>query len=266
MSTTPLTTIQDVIERSLFQDIRQELVDKGYLPDISDTVTYPDTQVGWDQWETDIAAIVTSKGFAIELFSGGSNASKGIKKVPRIVMESGSFLPGALGGDPRRFFNDLATHYEALVTPPQTVDFYMNFCLVSNSIAQARILNAIIALAVPRRGYIPWYNDATKTFFARNINYYDRTDEDQGIIEHVWAYEIPDAWDHDDIDYIIPGALPGAPGSTNIIAKISEITLNTNIQKYMDGSWGYNTDPLVMKKLIVHDSFHGHTADNIVLV
>lgn len=234
MSATPLTDIQELIERSLFEAIRQEIVDKGYLPDIADTLTYPDDAIGWAQWETDIAAVVSGMGFAIEIFGTGNNEAKGIKKVPRVVLEDGNFLPGALGGDPRRFFVDGGSDYQAKVTPPQTTDFYINFCMVSNTAAQARILNAILALAVPRRGYIPWYTDPTKTFFARFLNYYDRTDNDEGIIEHVYAYEIPDAWDHDDVEVIAS------------VAKINEITLNTNIQKYQDGSWGHDTTPLVV--------------------
>jgi hypothetical protein len=240
MSTTPLSNIQEVIERSLFESIRQEVVDKGYLPDISDTVTYPDTAVGWAQWESDIENIVSSMGFSIEVYSVGSNENKGIKKVPRIVIESGNFLPGALGGDPRRFFEDVTSHWDAKVTPPQTTDFYINFCIVGNTAAQIRVLNAIMSLAIPRRGYIPWYNDSTKSFFARFLNYYDRTDEDEGIIEHVYAYEIPDAWDSDDSEFnsVVTG--------DNTIAKIGEITLNINIQKYMDRTWGYDSSELVV--------------------
>lgn len=235
MSATALTTIQEIIERSLFETIRLELVDKGYLPNIVDTVTYPDNEIGWAQWEADIKTIADGvKGFAIELFSGGSSEAKGVKKIPRIVIDSGNFLPGALGGDPRRVFEDQGTDYKGLKTPPQTVDFYINFHLVSDSIAQTRILNAIMALAIPRRGYITWYNDATKSFFARYLNYYDQGDESKGITEHVYAYEIPDAWDREDVEIYAN------------IAKIGEITLNTNIQKYMDRTWGHDSDPLVI--------------------
>lgn len=236
MSATLLSGIQEIIERSLFETIRKEIVDKGYLPDISNPILYPDNQTGWDQWKSDISGIVSSLGFAIELFSVGSNEHKGVKKVPRIVLEAGNFLPGALGGDPRRYFVDAGTTYNAKITPPQTVDFYINFCIVGDTAQQVRIMNAILALSIPRRGYIPWYNDSTKTFFARFLNYYDRTDEDEGIIEHVYAYEIPDAWDQDDRDD------PLHP----TIAKINEITFNTNIQKYMDRTWGYDSTPLVV--------------------
>ena len=235
MSTTALTNIQEIIERSLFERIRLELVDKLYLPDVSDIITYPDNQTGWDQWKTDVKAIADGdKGFAIELFSCGNNEAKGIKKVPRIVIESGNFLPGSLGGDPQRYFSEQTLTYKGLVTPSQTVDFYINFHLVSKSIAQIRILNSILALAVSRRGYIPWYSDADKSFFARYINYYDQGDESMGVTEHVYAYEVPDAWDREDIEVYAT------------IAKMSEITLNTNIQKYMDRTWGFDSDPLII--------------------
>jgi len=234
MSATVLTNVQEIIERSLFEVIRLELVDKLYLPDVSDTGTYPDNATGWAKWETDIKTIVGAKGFAIELFSVGNNEAKGMKKVPRIVIESGNFLPGALGGDPQRYFEDQGDDYKALVTPPQTVDFYINFHLISKDIVQGRILNAILALSIPRRGYIPWYNDGTKSFFARYLNYYDQGDESLGINEYVYAYEIPDAWDREDVE------------AYATIAKMTEITLNINVQKYMSGEWGSDSDPLVI--------------------
>lgn len=240
MSATPLTTIQEIIERSLFERIRQEVVDKGYLPDISDTATYPDTTVGWDLWEANIRAIAINMGFAIEVFSVGSSESKGVKKVPRIVIDTGNFLPGALGGDPRRFFEDQGEYYTALVTPPQTVDFYINFHLISETVAQARILNAILALAIPRRSYIPWYNNNEQTFFARFLNYYNTSNVGEGLIEHVYAYEVPDAWDREDTE------VDSALYEDSTIPKISQITLNPNVQKYMDGSWGYDSSPLIV--------------------
>ena len=240
MSQVALSTIQDIIEKTVFERIRQEVVDKGYLPDISDTVTYPDTDAGYALWEAAIDAIVTAKGFAIEIFNGGISEARGVKKIPRIVINSGSFLPGALGGDPQRIFSDQGTEYAALVTPPQTVDYYLDIHLVSNRIVQARILNAILALAIPRRAYIPFYNSPTDSFFIRTINYYDADSSDEGIMEKVFGYEIPDLWDMGDMP--ANSVLTG----DNVIAKMSEITLNTNVQKYMDRTWGIDSDPLIV--------------------
>ena len=234
MSATALTSIQEIIERTLFEAIRQEVVDKEYLPDVSDIGTYPDTEAGWTAWEAAINTVVSTKGFAIEVFGGGSNEAKGTKKVPRIVIECGNFLLGDLGGDPRRFFVDKTTHFQALVTPPQTVNFFVNFHLISNTVEQTRILNAIMALAVPRRHYHPWYNDTTKTFFAEYLNYYDQSNVDKGITEYVYGYKVPDAWDHEDIEIY------------ETVAKMTEITLNTNVQKYMDRTWGHDSTPLIV--------------------
>jgi len=232
MSATPLSDIQTVIERSLFEHIRLELVDKGYLPDVTD---YPNTQVGYDDYNQAITDISNgTNGFAIELFNESENTSRGMKKVPRIVMNTGNFLPGALGGDPSPYFSDQGSIYTSKVTPPQTVDFFINFHLISNTVAQQRILNAILALAVPRRGYIPWYSDSDKTFFIRYLNYYDGDDQAEGILEKVYAYEIPDCWDSEDRDLV------------ENVAKINRITLQPNVQKYMDGTWGQDTDPLVV--------------------
>jgi len=231
MSTTPLTDIQEIVERSLFERIRQELIDKGYLPDVT---IYSDDAAGWVSYKAAIDAIVISKGYSVELFNTGIADSRGTKKLPRIVINCGSFLPGSLGGDPRRFFEDQGADYKALVTPPQTVDYYVDFHLVAGSIEQIRLMNSLLSVAVPRRGYIAFWNDSTTSFFARNIGYYDADNDDEAIIEKVFGYEIPDCWD---AGYIEAYAS---------IAKMSEITLNTNIQKYMDRTWGHDADPLVV--------------------
>ena len=235
MSTTPLSDIQEIVERTLFERIREELVDKLYLPDIADTGTYPDTEAGWTAWNAAIAAIAAGPaGFAVELWNGGISDSRGTKKLPRIVLNSGSFLPGALGGNPQSYFRDNGADFSAMSQPPQTVDYYVNIHLVAGSIEQIRVLNSLLAISVPRRGYIPFYNDADQSFFARNVGYYDGDNDDEGIIEKVFGFEIPDAWDHEGVVV------------TTSVAKMTEITLNTNVQKYMDRTWGHDSDPLVV--------------------
>jgi len=223
MSTIALSTTQEIIERSIFEVIRKELVDKGYLPDIT---LYDDTEIGHTAYNEAISAIVVIKGFAIELFNEGSNLAKGVKKVPRIVINTGNFLPGALGGDPRKYFTNQGLTYKSSVTPPQTVDFFINFHLVSNKVEQERILNSLVALSVQRRGYIPFYNDINQTFFCRYLNFFNIDDMEEGLIEKVYAYEITDCWDTE--DRVIDVA----------IAKMTEITLHPNIMKYIEGNWG----------------------------
>lgn len=233
MSDIALSTLQENLERSLFETIRLELIDKGYLPDITDTVRYSQDSSGWANWKTDLEAIKDSMGFFIELYGTGTGESKGEKSTPRIVIESDNFLPGALGGDSTKGFiwNEANNNYDVYITPPQSVDFYINFRLAANSIKQLRILNSILAISIPRRAYINFISDPTKSFFIRYLNYYQEDQESSGILEHIYAYEIPDCWDRED------KSLDNVPG-------INDITLNVNLQKYMDGSWGYYTDEL----------------------
>lgn len=232
MSNTALSDIQEVIERSLFERIRTELVDKGYLPDVTQ---YPDTDGGVALWESDIATIKTNKGFAIEVFNENANYDNGVKKIPRIVLASGNFLQGSLGGDPGKIMQlNENNDFIALRTPPQTSDFFIDIRLVSNSVEQERILNAILSLALPKRGYIATYNDPEKLFFIRYISFYNQDDLDKGIIEKVLVYTVEDCWETEDI--II---------STDV-AKITRIDLNINLQKYMDGNWGSDADKLML--------------------
>jgi len=254
MSTTILSTTQETIERSIFEVIRKELVDKGYLPDIT---LFPDTEVGFANYNNAILSIIAIKGFAIELFNEGSNIAKGVKKIPRIVINTGNFLPGALGGDPQKYFSNQGLSYQALVTPPQTVDFFLNIHLVSNTVEQERILNSLIALAVQRRGYIPFYDGSDDTFFCRYLNFFHIDDLDAGIIEKVYAYQISDCWDREDkvID--------------SFIAKMTEITLHPNVMKHFEGTWGetevndlivrYTPKGLIGGKAIVSGTLVEHT-------
>jgi len=230
MSSTALSNAQETIERSLFEVIRKELVDKGYLPNI---LIYPDTEQGYADYNIAISNIVALKGFAIELFNEGSNLAKGIKKVPRIVINTGNFLPGALGGDPQRFYLDQGQNYQSLVTPPQTVDFFVNAHLISGTVEQERILNSLIALAIQRRGYVPFYDGTNNTFFCRYLNFFHIDDQDTGLMEKVYAYQVSDCWDTE--DRVIE----------RNIAKITKINLHPNVMKYIDGIWGETAVPSV---------------------
>ena len=227
MSATLLSTVQELIENSLFEVIRLELVDKGYLPDIT---LYANDSAGQLQWEVDLKALANP----IEIMNESASDKMDVKKVPRMVISSGSFLPGALGGDPRKYFRDQGNDYSALVTPDQVTNFYINFHLICNNTIDERILNALLALTVPKRGYVPFWSDLTQNFFVQYLNYYDGVSNVDAVHHKIYAYEVQDVWDREDIEVEAS------------IAKMTEITLNMNIQKYLDGSWGHDTDPLVV--------------------
>ena len=202
MSQTPLSDIEEYLERTVFHAVRQEIVDKGYLPNIL-SGAYPQTPTGQNQWVTDVAVIAHgSKKFAIEIFNSASPEARGTKKAPRIVIDSQGFIPGELGGDSSRFyyFDTINNVYYGKVRPPQTSNYQFNVRLIALTIQQIRVMNAIIALSLPRKGYIPlWNTSPEQRIFTRYLGNVQVIAEQEGIIEQVYKYEIPDVWEIEDI-------------------------------------------------------------------
>ena len=294
---TSLSNSREIVDRSLYESIRLELVDKGYLPNIKGKTefniiaidqlnnkitvlgnavskysnlrqfeildstgnngnyivsgtpvfntpnteiivtsalpdntadgkvsiyTYYDDSTGKNEYNTAIQNIISVKGFCIELFNVSNSQNKGLKKVPRIVILSNQSLPGSLGGSPDKFYtpnNGDILNPDYFITsnmPSETTDFSYDICLISNSAKQSRILHSIVALAMPKRGYIPFYNDPSKKFFINQFSYRSIPDTIEGIDEDIYMYQVNDIFETEDT--II---------STSI-KPIDEIKVNTN--------------------------------------
>jgi len=216
MSHIPLSNIQQLLERTIFEALREETVDNGFLPDI--TTFLPSTQPNYDAYQAAIDAVAISKGFAIEIFGQASNHARGLKKIPRMVFEPQMFLPGALGGDSTRFYkSNGGGGFDAVLRPPQSANFFFNIHLIGNTAEQLRIMQAIVSISLPRRGYIKLH-DPTMEFptdqniFVRTIAFQDMGNKEEEILEKLYRYEIPDAYEIDD-EFL------------EAIAKMDEITL-----------------------------------------
>jgi len=204
---TPLADIQEVIERSVFESIRKHCVVKGYTPDIT---TYPNTSAGYTQYKADLEALWSSPlGFPIEIFNNQNNESLGQKQAPRIVIVSQDFLPGTLGGDSTRIYrrDTDSDPYTPLTRPPQTADFHLDIHLISQTAAQQRILNAMLSLAIPRRGYIKRYlvagDDLEEhgNLFITNFGYTNLAGLYDGLMEKVFRYQISDVYETECIEH-----------------------------------------------------------------
>lgn len=212
MSTIPLTTIQETVERSIFTMLLSECIDKGYTP----SGTFPETEQGEKDLQDAFTAINNSLGYSIEIFNHSSSDAKGQKRIPRIVIVPQPFVEGALGGDSSRIYskgNDGL--YTAKVLPPQTSEYYCNIHLVTNTGAQARVLNALLSLALPVRGYIPIYNNTSQNFFIRKLSGFQIPDNDEGILENVYRFQVPDIFEAE------------CKIVASDISPIKDITLNT---------------------------------------
>ena len=149
----------------------------------------------------DIAAL---NGFAIEVFGVSQHRSKYQKKVPRVVIVKNQSLPGALGGDSKPIYipvgNDPLnpTSYTAKVTPPQTVDFTYDIHIVCSTAEQSRVCHAIVALALPKRGYVKLITDPTTNFFVEVFSYRNIPDPSYNITEDIYMYKVSDMYETDD--------------------------------------------------------------------
>lgn len=188
-----LNLTQVNVQRSIFEAIRLVCVSEGYTPD----VTVVTTQSNWD---TALKAIVTAKGFAIEIFGSSSNQSKGAKKVPRITVHPSRIVPGDIGldvhqGVTKRDPNDPSKYIK--YTPPYDL-FQASFDihLVSDTGEQEAILNAILFQALGTRKFIPYVTDVVadqgQIFFIQEQEFYSTADLIEGDNEKITSFIVPD--------------------------------------------------------------------------
>lgn len=202
-----LSNIEEALERTIFHLLRKKTVEFGYTPDIDDyDVENTDTSIAVsesERFKNDLSIIHTTKGFAIEVFNFANNQYYGTKKPPRIVVETESFLQGQLGTDPTPIYQRQTDGtFNTVQQVSMLSDFYFNVHLIANYVKEIRILHEIMVQCLPRRGYVPWYNqNGLQPAFNLLIRYISMADYSwnaEGIIEKVYRYEIPDAHEVDD--------------------------------------------------------------------
>lgn len=210
-----INTVQRDIERSIFESIRKALVSLGYTPD-AETITDPAV------YNAQLTSIKGTKGFAVEPYGHSGPQSKGVKKVPRIAMQTRRVIPGELGNPPgyERIKDPLdPDNYIFKTTAAETTHIQIDIHLVTESAEQDRLLNSVIAAAIGVKRYIKFYNQPEYVFFLEQYNYYDIPDTIEGILENVYSYEVKDL-------YLFEGDV-----IKDNAAKIKEITLETSLSK-----------------------------------
>jgi hypothetical protein len=198
-----LSNLQELLERSIFHAIRELTVAEGYTPDIAN-YNIEDNDINISQSESDLfeaakVVIFNDKGFTIDIFGAGSNQTKGLKKAPRIVIDTKSFQPGTLGGDTIPVYELIDGTYVKSSEQSLASDFFYNIYAVAEDIKQLRILTAIISQALPRRGYIKTYIDSTiqpyGNILVRFLSSSNSDDLPEGILECIYSYESPDIFE-----------------------------------------------------------------------
>lgn len=206
MSNVPLSSTQERIERSIFERIRLELVDKGYLPDISAAPYNTGDAAAQTAWNTQLATIASTKRFAIELIGAGSYDKGDDKKVPRIVVTAGEFIEGELAGDQTRTFllDDQTDMYDVVQRPASFSDYFTNIHIVANTSEQLRVCQGILSLALQTKGYLPLYDvdpaviQPSGNFFYKKTGAANLPNTEEGVLEKVYSYVITDVLEVDE--------------------------------------------------------------------
>lgn len=188
-----LSNILEIVDRSIFDAIYQVALDNGYTPPLNLDLT---------QYNAARTSIAMNKGFAIELFGNGGIQTRDVEKVPRIAYNSTRIIPGQLGGAPDKIFTRRASNFDmfdAEILPPHTSTYLVEIHLVSNLAKQERVLNSIIAAALPNKSYIAFYNNPDEYFLIEHYNYRQDEDDEHGITRNIYLFQIPDLFEVDSI-------------------------------------------------------------------
>lgn len=199
--------LEEAVERTIYHALREEIVKRGFLPDIfSYDIENPNLVIAKaenDRYKVDLNTLRITKGYAIEVFNYANNQSYGDKQVPRIVIHTDSFIPGSLGLDPtNKYEKQLDGSFKVKKSVEMVSDLYFSLNLVANTVSSMRQLHDIMANVLPRRGYIKWYQDnGLRPHSNILIQYLASADVSflsEGIMEKVYKYMIPDVHEIDD--------------------------------------------------------------------
>ena len=239
-----MVTTQEIIERSMYASLMQVALSLNLTvdPDLYLPISEENTQ----RYKYDISALEKF----IYIFGVGNNQVRGSKIVPRITIDMNAYYPGNIGteafmvGDEKE--NDEFRQYNY---PFETKDAQFDVHLVANNVQDMRLLHSIMYTALPVRGYIKPFIEATLQKYLENkglkktgnlyievSNYYDHNDQEHGLLEKVYSYTVIDSY----VDEKFPEGATFAP-ITDIRALIQlkgpdGIPANDDVSLHITGS------------------------------
>lgn len=227
-----METSQLIIERSLYASLLRVALKLNRTVNPEDF--QPISSISQAKQERAIKALGNKY---IGIYGVGNNQSRGIKQVPRITIDLTAYYPGDLGVE-QFIIGDIEDNeqYALYEQPFETKDTMFDIHLVANNSQDMRTLHQIMYTALPARGYIKPFREATladylnkpgllKTgnIFLQVGNYYDHNDNDHGLLEKVYTYTCVD------------GLLDQKLSDGNPVSTIKEIKTDI-IQEHTEGT------------------------------
>lgn len=193
--------IQQRVERSIFEVIRKNIVGQGLLPDITNSTLFPTsggifTPQAQTNWNNAVDQIRQSLQYCVEIFGTSSSFAKRLKAVPRVVIVTKRIIPGDIGLPPGSSYSlDPNTQmYTKSEYPPESSNFHFDIHLLSGNQEQSRFLNMLLSVSLGTKKYIEFEDSPSERFFIKHYNYYDVSDNNDGIEENVYSYEVQDLY------------------------------------------------------------------------
>lgn len=196
-----METSQLIIERSLYASLLRVALRLNRTVNPEDF--QPISSISQAKQERAIKALGNKY---IGIYGVGNNQSRGIKQVPRITIDLNAYYPGDLGVE-QFIIGDIEDNeqYALYEQPFETKDTMFDIHLVANNSQDMRTLHQIMYTALPARGYIKPFREATLADYLNNPgllktgniflqvgNYYDHIDNDHGLLEKVYTYTCVD--------------------------------------------------------------------------
>ena len=227
-----METSQLIIERSLYASLLRVALKLNRTVNPEDF--QPISSISQAKQERAIKALGNKY---IGIYGVGNNQSRGIKQVPRITIDLTAYYPGDLGVE-QFIIGDIEDNeqYALYEQPFETKDTMFDIHLVANNSQDMRTLHQIMYTALPARGYIKPFREATLADYLNNPgllktgniflqvgNYYDHNDNDHGLLEKVYTYTCVD------------GLLDQKLSDGNPVSPIKEIKTDI-IQEHTEGT------------------------------
>lgn len=198
-----MVTTQEIIERSLYASLMQVALqlNRTIDPDLYLPVSVENQQ----RYKEAVEAIGDK---FIYIFGVGNNQVRGPKIVPRITIDLNAYYPGNIGTEAFMVGDEQENNeYRQYSYPFETKDVQFDIHLVASRVEDLRLLHGILYTALPVRGYIKPFLEASLQEYLENkglaktgnlyievSNYYDHNDQEHGLLEKVYSYTVVDSY------------------------------------------------------------------------